>query len=215
MSEDETGTQRGVSAWIEGTVRPLIAAQGGRIVKLMGDGILAEFGSVVDAVRCAVDWQQTEDPAYTCRIGVNLGDVIVEDGDIFGEGVNIAARLEKAADAGGICISDMVHGQIRNRIAVQLEDMGALSLKNIADPVRAWRILPDRQTAPEEALKLPEKPSIAVLPFDNMSTDPEYAYLADGISEDLITALSKVRWFFVIARNSTCLLYTSPSPRDS
>ncbi len=203
MNADEVGTQRGVSTWIDETVRPLIAAHHGRVVKLMGDGVLAEFASVVDAVACAVAWQQGAHPEYPCRIGVNLGDVIVEGEDIFGEGVNVAARLEGVAEAGGICISDIVQAQVRRKLEIQLEDLGEMSLKNIPEPLRVWRIAAGGPAASGEALPLPDKPSIAVLPFDNMSADPDYAYLADGISEDLITALSKVRWFFVIARNST------------
>lgn len=203
MGQDEAGTQQALAVWIDGTVAPLIASHGGRVVKLMGDGVLAEFASVVDAVQCAVDWQSRTDPPFTCRIGVNLGDIIVEGEDIFGEGVNLAARLEGVAEEGGICISDIVQSQVRNKLDLHLEDLGELSLKNIAEPVRAWSIVPGREVAPEQAFDLPEKPSIAILPFDNMSTDPEYAFLADGITEDLITALSRVRWFFVIARNST------------
>ncbi|MFC6584611.1 adenylate/guanylate cyclase domain-containing protein [Sulfitobacter aestuariivivens] len=203
MGEDEAGTQRKMTDWIAQTVRPLITSHNGRIFKLMGDGVLAEFGSVVDAVQCALEWQRLPTPAFAVRIGVNLGDIIVEGDDIFGEGVNIAARLEAQADPGTICISDVVHGQIKNKVDVRMDDLGSLSLKNIADPVRTWQIAPEDDAAPTAAFELPEKPSIAVLPFDNMSTDPEYAFLADGISEDLITALSKVRWFFVIARNST------------
>ena len=203
MGADETGTQQALAAWVNDTVAPLITSHGGRVVKLMGDGVLAEFGSVVDAVQCAVDWQSQPEPPFVCRIGVNLGDIIVEGDDIFGDGVNLAARLEGAAEEGGICISDVVQAQVRNKLDLHLEDLGELSLKNIAEPVRAWSIVPGRTAAPAQTLDLPEKPSIAILPFDNMSTDPEYAFLADGITEDLITALSKVRWFFVIARNST------------
>ena len=203
MSADEAGTQAQMSAWIAERIRPLIEKHGGRIVKLMGDGILAEFASVVDAVSCALEWQGDADPAFACRIGINLGDIIAEGGDIFGDGVNIAARLEGVAEPGGICISDFVQSQVKNKVEAELEDLGEMSLKNIPEPMRVWRLIAGHQAEVAAPLALPEKPSIAILPFDNMSTDPEYAYLADGMSEDLITALSKVRWFFVIARNST------------
>jgi adenylate cyclase len=196
---------------------PAIARHGGRIVKLMGDGMLVEFASTVDAVRAAGEVQEAmarrnaetpEDRRIVFRIGVNLGDVVVDGDDIHGDGVNLAARLEAAAPAGGICVADGVHEQVRDRLDMVFADMGALELKNISRPVRAWQWTPDsapRNTTAlaDEAPKLPEKPSIAVLPFDNMSPDPEQDYFADGIAEDIITALSRIEWFFVVARNSS------------
>jgi adenylate cyclase len=198
-------------------IEPRIAARNGRIVKLMGDGALVEFASVVDALACAVEIQagmaarnrETADGTpITFRIGINLGDVIVEGDDLYGDGVNVAARLEALAEPGGICISAKVHDEVGNKLDLAYRDLGEQQLKNVARPIRAYMVAAegvgeDPSTAGSGAnLVLPDKPSIAVLPFDNMSGDPEQDYLADGITEDLITALSKVRWFFVIARNS-------------
>ena len=183
----------------------------------MGDGMLVEFASAVDAVRAANEVQEAmsrrnaempEDRRIVFRIGVNLGDIVVDGEDIQGDGVNLAARLEAAAPEGGVCVSDGVYEQIRDRVDINFEDMGLLELKNINRPVRTWRwipgISPDIAAAlADETLKLPEKPSIAVLPFDNMSPDPEQDFFADGIAEDIITALSRIEWFFVVARNSS------------
>lgn len=196
---------------------PVIARYNGRVVKLMGDGMLVEFASAVDAVRAASEVQKAmarrnaeipEDHRIVFRVGVNLGDVIVDGEDIQGDGVNLAARLEAAAPTGGVCVSDSVYEQVRDRMDIAFDDMGALNLKNIDRPVRAWRWTPDtapRSTAAmaDAAPALPEKPSIAVLPFENMSRDPEQDCFADGIAEDIITALSRVEWFFVVARNSS------------
>ncbi|MCH9019053.1 MAG: adenylate/guanylate cyclase domain-containing protein, partial [Proteobacteria bacterium] len=196
-------------------IDPSVAGHHGRIVKEMGDGLLVEFPSVVEAVQCAVDVQRAiagrnadtpVDRRIELRIGVNLGDVIAIGDDIYGDGVNVAARLEALADPGGICISRAARDQVRDKLDVELEDMGHVEVKNIARPIRVFRIAPLRvaQPAPDaSALPLPAKPSIAVLAFDNMSGDPDQEYFADGISEDIITALSRVRWFFVIARNSS------------
>ncbi len=223
LAADIVGYSRLLRADAEGTLirlkalraelfDPQVAAHHGRIVKTTGDGALVEFASAVDAVRCAVAVQKglaereaglAGDVALTLRIGINLGDIIVEDGDIYGDGVNLAARLEGLAEPGGICLSANVHEQIRYKLNLAYQDLGEKTVKNIAEPIRVYRVVPEAAPGGSQALSLPDKPSIAVLPFDNMSGDPEQDYLADGITEDLITALSKIRWFFVIARNST------------
>ena len=188
------------------------------MVKNTGDGFLAEFASVVDAVRCAVEVQRgmPERNAATppeerieFRVGINLGDVIAERDDIFGDGVNVAARLEALAEPGGICVSRVVRDQVRDRLDFAFEDLGEQQVKNIARPVRVYRVrdpaVPVEQPSPASPppLPLPDKPSIAVLPFANMSGDPEQEYFADGMVEEIITALSRIRWLFVIARNSS------------
>jgi adenylate cyclase len=217
MGEDEAGTLAALKSHRKELIEPKIAEHRGRLVKLMGDGALVEFASVIDALTCAADVQtgmaernrqMPGGPRITFRIGVNLGDVIVEGDDLYGDGVNVAARLEGLAEPGGICISAKVYDEVKNKLALAYEDLGEREVKNVADPIRVYLIVPERAGAGPavvdvEDLALPEKPSIAVLPFDNMSGDPEQEYLADGITEDLITALSKIRWFFVIARNST------------
>jgi adenylate cyclase len=199
-------------------VNPKIAEHRGRIVKTTGDGMLAEFSSVVDAVRCAVEMQRgiaerepevPEDRRIGFRIGINLGDVIAEKHDIFGDGVNVAARLEALAEPGGVLISNTVHDHVRDRLPFAFEDLGDHPVKNIARPVRVYRV--GDPTAPIEKalpastppLPLPDKPSIAVLPFQNMSGDPDQEYFVDGMVEEIITALSRIRWLFVIARNSS------------
>ena len=218
MGEDEAGTLARLKSLRKELVQPKIAGGRGRIVKLMGDGLLAEFPSVVEAVRCAVEIQQDmagreaglpEERRIRLRIGVNLGDIIVEGSDIYGDGVNVAARLEGLAEPGGICISGKVYEEVRNKLPTAFEDLGEQEVKNIAEPVRVYRWT-DATADPkpgmagaEGALPLPDKPAIAVLPFTNMSGDPEQEFFADGITEDIITALSKLRWFLVIARNST------------
>ncbi len=214
MGKDEAGTLQRLTALREGILEPLIAEHTGRVVKLMGDGLLVEFASLVDAVGCAVAWQtaveeheaeQPEDDRLVFRIGVNLGEVLVEGEDIHGDGVNIAARLEGLAEPGGICLSGDAYRQVRGKIEVEFVDLGDHDLKNVAEPVRIYRIAGhEAKAVPAKApLALPDKPSIAVLPFENMSGDPEQEYFSDGITEDIITALSKFRWFFVIARNSS------------
>jgi adenylate cyclase len=189
-------------------IDPKIAEHHGRIVKTTGDGLLVEFASVVDAMRCAVAWQATmAERAATgiqVRIGVNLGDIIIDEDDIFGDGVNIAARLEAMAEPGGICISRTVLTQTRGKLDFPVDDLSDQALKNIAQPVHVFRVRAEEKKMPEPAaLPLPDKPSIAVLPFQNMSGDPEQEYFADGMVEEMITALSRIRWLFVIARNSS------------
>jgi adenylate cyclase len=258
MGEDEAGTLERLKAHRRELIDPKTLAYHGRIVKLMGDGALVEFASVVDAVQCAAEIQRgmvernaevSEDRRIEFRIGINLGDVIVEGDDIYGDGVNVAARLETFAEPGGICISDVVHRNVRGKLDLGFDDLGEQRVKNIAEPVRAYRVrmepgaagvaakvvrpsrlrllaalaaglillvtlgalgwrfylqplLQERAFAEQTALPLPDKPSIAVLPFNNMSDDPAQEYFSDGITEDLITDLSRVSGLFVIARNT-------------
>ena len=211
MGADEEGTLARLKALRAELIDPTIAEHHGRIVKTTGDGMLVEFASVVDAMRCAIEWQaamaeRTEpaDSRIEWRIGVNLGDVIIDGDDIFGDGVNIAARLEALAEPGGICISHAVLTQTRGKLDFPVADLGEQALKNIAQPIHVFRVLAEQKPMPEPAaLPLPDKPSIAVLPFQNMSGDPEQEYFADGMVEEIITALSRIRWLFVIARNSS------------
>ena len=208
MGADEEGTLERFKALRGELVDPKIGEHRGRIVKTTGDGILIEFPSVVEAVSCAVAVQQamaernagtSQDRRIAFRIGVNLGDIIVEDGDIHGDGVNIAARLEGIAEPGGVCISEDAFRQVRDKVDAEFDDLGEQSLKNIARPLRVYRyrVLSAAATElPATALPLPDKPSLAVLPFQNLSGDPEQEYFADGMVEEIITALSKVRWFF-------------------
>jgi adenylate cyclase len=215
MGADEEGTLERLKALRRELLDPKIAEHKGRIVKTTGDGLLVEFASVVDAVRCAVAVQQAmperdtgvaADSRIELRIGINLGDVIVEGDDLYGDGVNIAARIETLADAGGVFVSNTVHDQVRDRLPFVFEDLGEQQVKNIARPVRIYRVRDSTgvaKTAAAPALSLPNKPSIAVLPFANMSGDPEQEYFADGMVEEIITALSRIRWLFVIARNSS------------
>jgi TolB-like protein/Tfp pilus assembly protein PilF len=219
MSADEAGTLRAVNACLNACIEPAIAAHEGRIVKLMGDGVLAEFPSAVEAVECAAEIQSQmsasnpKDARIQLRIGVNIGDVIAEGDDIFGDGVNIAARLEGLAAPGGICVSGTIYDHVRGKAAVTFEDMGQHQVKNIPEPLRVYRIVTgaERET-PETAtfeatlgldFSIPDHPSIAVLPFTVMSTDPEQEFFADGVAEDIITALSKISRLLVVARNST------------
>ena len=217
MGADEEGTLERLKALRHELVDPKIAEHRGRIVKTTGDGLLVEFPSVVDAVRCAVEVQQAmperntglgTDNRIELRVGINLGDVIVEGDDLYRDGVNIAARIEALADAGGVFFSNTVHDQVRDRLPFVFDDLGEQLLKNIARPVRVFRVRDVRgaENIPAQsrpALALPDKPSIAVLPFANMSGDPEQEYFADGMVEEIITSLSQIRWLFVIARNST------------
>ena len=216
MGMDEAGTLAALRQHRAELIDPAIAEFGGRIVKTMGDGLLLEFPSVVDAVQCALQVQNAmaarneniaEDRRIVFRIGINLGDIIIDGDDIHGDGINIAARLEGLAEPGGICISRRVHEDVQDRLADEFADGGKQTLKNIARPVQVWRWSSSgtQQTIQEEteAQPLPDKPSIAVLPFDNMSGDGEQEYFADGITEDIITELSRFREFLVIARNST------------
>ncbi len=214
---DEEGTIAALKALRADIIDPKLAEHHGRVVKLMGDGMLAEFPSVVDAVRAAVETQQAvtehnsglpEDKRIKVRVGINLGDVVIDGDDIHGDGVNVAARLEGLAKPGGICISGSVHEQVRDRIDLPFEDLGEQEFKNIDRPVRVWQWITDAGFAAgvsaktDEPLSLPDKPSIAVLAFENMSGDPEQDYFADGITEDITTALSRISSLFVIARNS-------------
>lgn len=211
MSGDEGGTFAALRAHRAELFDPETKKRGGRIVKLIGDGALVEFPSVIDAVECAVAIQTAlsgADGQLQLRIGINLGDVIIDGDDIYGEGVNVAARLEALAEAGGICISGVVHESLGNRVEAAFTDAGEQQVKGIARPVRVWRWAPDgtseRATVgTPPPLALPEKPSIAILPFDNMSGDKEQDYFSDGITEDIITDLSRVSRLFVISRNST------------
>ena len=212
---DEEGTLGRLKALRGEVIDPKIAGHHGRIVKTTGDGLLVEFASVVDALRCAAEMQAalaesnaplTAERRIEFRIGINMGDIVVEDGDILGDGVNVAARLEGLAEPGGICVSARVQEDATGRLALAFEDMGEQALKNIARPVRAYRVVMAAGSVPTPASSgpaLPDKPSIAVLPFANMSGDPEQEYFVDGMVEEIITALSRIRWLFVIARNST------------
>jgi TolB-like protein/class 3 adenylate cyclase len=216
MGADEEGTHARLKAHRRELVDSKIAEHHGRIVKTTGDGMLVEYASVVDAVRCAVDVQRgmvernAEVPAdrrIEFRVGINLGDIIIDSDDIYGDGVNIAARLESLAEPNGICVSRFVRDQVRDKLDLAFEDMGEQQVKNIVRPVRVFRIakpsIGQPLASPKPALELPDKPSIAVLPFTNLSGHPEQDYFADGIVEDIITALSRVHWLFVIARNSS------------
>ncbi len=212
MGADEEGTLTALKAIRHELGDPKIAEHHGRIVKTTGDGLLVEFTSVVDAMRCAVELQgamaerNTNVPVerrIEFRIGINLGDIILNEGDIFGDGVNIAARLEALAAPGGICVSRTVITQTRGKLDFPVEDLGEQNLKNIAQPIHVFRILAEPKLMPEPALLLPDKPLIAVLPFQNMSGDPEQEYFVDGMVEEIITALSRIRWLFVVARNSS------------
>jgi len=215
IGADEEGTLSRLKALRAKVIDPKIAEHHGRIVKTTGDGLLVEFASVVDALRCAAEIQAAMaesnaplavDKRIDLRIGINVGDIVVEDGDIFGDGVNVAARLEGLAEPGGICVSARVREDAAGRLDLGFEDMGDQAVKNIARPVRTYRVITSAQpTSPQLSTgpPLPDRPSIAVLPFQNMSGDPEQEYFADGIAEDVITLLSKLRALFVIARNST------------
>jgi len=210
---DEEGTHAQLQDHLHSVVDPKIAEHRGRVVKYTGDGLLAEFSSVVDAVRCALDVQRgmaerntdvPEEKRIEFRIGINVGDVMLDRGDIFGDGVNVAARLEGIAEPGGICLSEDAHRQVRGKLELATEDIGEHKLKNIAQVVRVYRVRPSTAAASTRpSLPLPDKPSIAVLPFQNMSGDPEQEYFSDGVVEEIISALSRIRSLFVIARNSS------------
>jgi adenylate cyclase len=213
MGIDEEGTLAALKACRRELIDPKITEHRGRIVKTTGDGALVEFVSAVDAVRCAMEIQRTmgernsaipEDRRIEFRIGINVGDIIIDEGDIYGDGVNIAARVENLADPGGICVSGRVEEDVRGKLDLGFEDAGEQQLKNITRPVRVYRVqFGANPVLKRPMLALPNKPSIAVLPFENMSGDPEQDYFCDGIVEDIITALSRIRWLFVIARNSS------------
>src|SRR3954447_4566739 len=245
MGRDEEGTLAALRAIRRDLSDPQIKEHQGRIVKTMGDGLLIEFASVVGAVRCSVEVQRAmaernegvpADRRIDFRVGIHQGDIIVEDGDIFGDGVNLAARLEGLAEPGGICVSRVVRDEIRDKLDFAFDDMGEQRVKNVARPVRVFRISPDTLALPApavpalgtlsrnageggpsakrlvgEGLKLPEKPSLVVLPFQNMSGDPEQEYFADGMVEEITTAIARLPWLFVIARNSS-FAYKGKSP---
>jgi adenylate cyclase len=215
--QDEEGTHRLLSSYLD-AITDAIEGHNGKVVHFAGDAVLADFSTVKDALSCAVNAQRdiktrnqdfSDDTKLEFRIGVNIGDVIVDRNDIYGDGVNIAARLESLADSGGVCISGAVYDAIRGKLELAYEFLGEQRVKNIAEPVRAYRVIiesgqPEADTSPAaDPAQLPDKPSIAVLPFENMSNDPEQAYFSDGISEDIITDLSKVSGLFVTSRNSS------------
>jgi adenylate cyclase len=225
MGRDESGTLARLREHCNDRLEPALARYGGRLVKLTGDGALVEFASAVDALSAAIEFQQAmedknrdqpEDTVIAFRIGLHVGDLIVDGDDLYGDGVNVAARLEGEAPAGGIVISRNAHDAVFGRLKATLEDLGSLSLKNIDRPIQAftvhwepsdWRLVLAAAAAAlplsPVSLPLPDKPSIAVLPFQNIGGDPEQEYFADGVVEDLITGLSRIRWLFVIARNSS------------
>src|ERR1039458_9488200 len=217
MERDEEGTYARVGRLRREIIEPRLSDHQGRLIKTTGDGFLAEFASPIAALRCALAIQGSSSnapDALRLRFGLNLGDVIIEEGgDVYGEGVNVAARLEALAEPGGILISGKIHSEVEGKVEAAFEDRGEQQVKNITRPVRIYAVRPvgasrgltAAMSAPDAAqpLQLPDKPSIAVLPFQNMSGDPEQEYFADGIVEDIITALSRVKWFFVIARNSS------------
>jgi adenylate cyclase len=220
MGGDEVGTLKGLTER-RAILDKLIGEHRGRIANTAGDSVLAEFGSAVDAVKCAVEAQESLTQANLClpagrhinfRIGIHVGDVMVRAGDLFGDGVNIAARLQTLANPGTVCISGATYDQVRKVLPITFADLGVQQVKNIQEPIRAYQV-----SAPTEAQEaassrdaygdspplMPDKPSIAVLPFENMSGDPEQEYFADGMVEEIITALSRFKWLFVIARNSS------------
>ena len=215
IGADEGGTLQALKAIRAELIDPTIVAHNGRLVKTTGDGLLVEFSSVVDALHCATEVQAgmaernaavPTEKRIEFRIGINVGDIVVENGDIFGDGVNVAARLEGLAEAGGICVSARVQEDAAGKLDLAFEDLGDQALKNIVRPVRAFKVATGAVSATAvetPVLPLPDKPSIAVLPFANMSGDPEQEYFADGMVEEIITALSRIRWLFVIARNSS------------
>jgi TolB-like protein len=212
MGEDEEGTLAQLKAHRRALVDPKISEHRGRIVKTTGDGMLVEFASVVDAVRCAADIQRgmiernaqvPQEKRIKFRVGINVGDIIIDGGDVSGDGVNVVARLEGIAEPGGICVSARVQEYVQGQLDIVFEDLGELELKNIVRSVRAYRVRLEGESVKKSVPKIPDMPSIAVLPFRNLSGDPEQEYLADGIVEDITMALSRFRWLFVIARNSS------------
>jgi len=221
MGINEEGTLAALKTHQRELIDPKIAEHRGRIVKTTGDGALVEFASAVDAVRCAVEIQRAmsersaaipEDRRIDFRIGINVGDIIIDEGDVYGDGVNIAARLEGIADRGGICISDDTFRQVRDKIDVGFDDAGERQLKNIERPVRVYRVqLGKTVQRVERAPASTKRPSIAVLPFQNMSGDPEQEYFADGMVDEIITGLSRIKWLSVVSRNSSYLFKNRPA----
>ena len=221
MGINEEGTLAALKTHQRELLDPKIAEHRGRIVKTTGDGALVEFASAVDAVRCAVEIQCAmsersaaipEDRRIDFRIGINVGDIIIDEGDVYGDGVNIAARLEGIADRGGICISDDTFRQVRDKIDVGFDDAGERQLKNIERPVRVYRVqLGKTVQRVERAPASTKRPSIAVLPFQNMSGDPEQEYFADGMVDEIITGLSRIKWLSVVSRNSSYLFKNRPA----
>jgi adenylate cyclase len=217
VAADEIGTITRHKSHRRDLIDPRITSHRGRIVKTTGDGVLVEFQSAIGAVECATEIQKAvaalessepEARRIHYRIGINVGDIIVDEGDVFGDGVIVAARLEQLADPGGLCISDAVFQSVKSKVSVDFEDLGLTAVKNVPDKVHVYRLRLDNEISggPASALEgsaPPGKPSIAILPFDNLSGDPEQQYFGDGIAEDVITDLSKVSGLFVIARNST------------
>jgi TolB-like protein len=214
IEQDEAGTLAVLKERRTDILKPLVAEHHGRVVKVMGDGVLVEFASAVNAVACAVELQKRmasandelpKERRIVLRIGINLGDLVVEGGDLYGDGVNIAARLQAMAEPGEIYVSQTVRDHVKNKVELKFENLGEQTVRNIAEAVRIYRIAgtgPVAKNASRE-LPLPSKPSIAVLPFENLSGDPEQEYFADGMVEEIITAVSRMRWLFVIARNSS------------
>ena len=220
MGANEVGTLAALKKHRREVVDPAIAAHNGRIVKTTGDGMLVEFASAVEAVTCAIEVQEKmaeravsgTGPRILFRVGINVGDIIIDSGDIFGDGVNVAARVENECEPGGVCLSGSAFEQVRGKISIAFDELGERPLKNIDRPVRLYSArLAGVSAATSVSLSgdtaslppLPDKPSIAVLPFQNMSGDPEQEYFADGMVEEIITALSRFKWLFVIARNSS------------
>ena len=211
VGADDEGTLAQWKAHFRELIEPKIAEHHGRIVRITGDGLLVEFVSVIAALKCAVEVQHgmgernidvPQEKRIEFRMGINVGDIIIDSTDIWGDGVNLAARLEALSQPGGICVSARVKEDADGQLDIAFEDMGEQQLKNIARPTRVYRVRLDGR-APTPAPALPDKPSIAVLPFNNMSGDPEQEYFADGMVEEIITALSRIHWLFVIARNSS------------
>jgi adenylate cyclase len=224
MEQDEAGTLARLRSQRRELIDPNIAEHQGRIVKTTGDGLLVEFPSVVEAVACAVEFQRgmaernapiPNNERIDFRVGINLGDVIVEENDIHGDGVNIAARLEALAEPGGVCVSGVVHDQVQGRLECDFEDTGEQGLKNITRPVRVYRVrdlsVGSRSAPAQTVLPLPDKPSLAVLPFQNMTGDLEQEYFVDGMVEEITTAIARLPWLFVTARNSS-FAYKGKSP---
>jgi adenylate cyclase len=221
IGADEEGTLARLKAHRRDLFDPKIGEYRGRIVKTTGDGLLAEFASVIDALRCAVEVQRSmgecnaiipPEQRIEFRLGINVGDIVIDAGDIYGDGVNVAARLEALAEPGGICVSSRVQEDARGKLDLAFDDLGEQRLKNIAWPVRVYRVrLDGKAETSQPALALPDKPSIAVLPFTNMNGDPEQVYFSDGVTEDIITGLSRFRSLFVIARHSSFVFRTEPT----